>query len=289
MSEPEAEQVAELPVGDYLRGVRESRGLPLDEASRTTKISKSYLVAIEQGQFDKLPNQAYIKGFLRLYAQFLGLSGDEAVRRYEAGLPSARPAGQAEAKAEPERPRQVVERARLDGGGRWVVPVVLLALVIVAAFFFRESDEKPAPQVAKTAPAPAAPAPTPAPAAQPVQPPRSSAQLAPGTPAAPPAPSQAQAPQGAPAPAAAPAGTPAKRDGGVLRLKFNQDSWLSITIDDSISQRYDLKAGDIIEWKGKRSFVVDLGDGAAAEGDFNGRPLKLGESGKPAHVELKNE
>jgi len=75
----------------------------------------------------------------------------------------------------------------------------------------------------------------------------------------------------------------------VLRLKFNQDSWLSITIDDSISQRYDLKAGDIIEWKGKRSFVVDLGDGAAAEGDFNGRPLKLGEPGKPAHVELKNE
>jgi cytoskeletal protein RodZ len=86
---------------------------------------------------------------------------------------------------------------------------------------------------------------------------------------------------------AAPAG---RQKGVVLKLRFNRDSWLSITIDDSVSQRYDLKAGDIIEWKGKRSFVLDIGDGVAAEGEYNGRPLKaLGEAGKPAHVELKGE
>jgi hypothetical protein len=79
-----------------------------------------------------------------------------------------------------------------------------------------------------------------------------------------------------------------KPKGVILRLHLTRDTWLSITIDDSLSQRYDLKAGDVIEWKGARSFVVDVGDGGAVDGEFNGRPLKsLGESGKPAHVELK--
>ncbi|MCM0081585.1 DUF4115 domain-containing protein [Geomonas sp. Red32] len=73
----------------------------------------------------------------------------------------------------------------------------------------------------------------------------------------------------------------------MLRLRFNRDSWLAITIDDSISQRYDLKAGDVIEWKGTRSFVIDLGDGGAVDAEYNGRHLKLGEAGKPVHVELK--
>ena len=100
-----------------------------------------------------------------------------------------------------------------------------------------------------------------------------------------PSPANSSASPPAPAPAAAGAARP---DGIILRLRFNQDSWLSITIDDSISQRYDLKAGDIIEWKAARSFVLDIGDGAAAEGELNGRPLKaLGDPGKPAHVELK--
>jgi cytoskeleton protein RodZ len=291
VAEADAEQVAELPVGEYLRSVREARGLNLDEASRVTKIGKNYLVAIEEGQFEKLPNAAYIKGFIRLYATYLGLSGDDAVRRYEQGLPSARP--QLEAKPVAERPQvQLVERAKLAGPGRWLIPVVLLVLVIVTALFFTDGEDKRERPAAKNPPPPAA-VPAPAPAA--VQPQRSSAQIPAGStvPVNPAQPQPATAPQAQqPAPVPAESGQPApgRRDGIILRLRFNQDSWLSITIDDSISQRYDLKAGDIIEWKGKRSFVLDIGDGAAAEGDINGRPLKaLGEPGKPAHVELKNE
>ena len=295
MPEADAEHGAGLPVGEYLRSVRESRGLGLEEASQVTKIGKNYLVAIEEGQFDKLPNAAYIKGFLRLYAGYLSLSGDEVVKRYEQSTPSARP--QSVTRAEPERPSmEIMERAKLGGHGRWVIPALLLGLVILAALFFNDGEEKgvrPAPKVAEV---PAA-----SPARVAVQPQRSSAAPAPATTALPaPAPAQGTAP--AAAPAAAPATAPAaatvpaaatgaaRHDGIILRLRFNQDSWLSITIDDSISQRYDLKAGDIIEWKGARSFVLDIGDGAAAEAEFNGRPLKaLGEPGKPAHVELKGD
>jgi len=267
--EADAEKGEGLPVGEYLKSVRESRGLQLEQASRVTKIGKNYLAAIEQGEFDKLPNAAYIKGFLRLYAGFLSLSGDDVVKRYESSLPAAaRPT----VEPRPERPVEIMERAKLGGHGRWVIPALLLALVILAAIFL--SDREGPQPFPPAAPPPQAPPAAPAPV--PVLPQRSSA-----------LPAQGAAPAVEPSPQAPAAGE--KRHGGIiLRLRFNQDSWLSITIDDSISQRYDLKAGDVIEWKGERLFVLDLGDGGAVEAQFNGRPLKaLGEPGKPAHVELK--
>ena len=274
MAEPEVENGAEFPVGEYLRRAREAKGLQLEDAAHVTKIGKNYLVAIEAGQFEKLPNAAYIKGFLRLYAGYLSLSGDDVVARYEKGLappPGSQPP--AAAKTEPETRRSGIgslERVRVAGPGRWAVPALLLAAVVIAAIFLSE-DERPVPPPPAAPPAPAA-VPAPAPLANAVQKPLSSSRGAlPTTPA-----------EGESAPT-----SPGKKGGVVLKLRFTQDSWLSITIDDSISQRYDLKAGDIIEWKGERSFVLDLGDGGAVEGELNGRPLKaLGEPGKPAHVEL---
>ncbi|QWV95916.1 DUF4115 domain-containing protein [Geomonas nitrogeniifigens] len=279
MAEPEVESSAEAPVGEYLRSVREAKGLELEEASRVTKIGKNYLAAIEQGDFDRLPNAAYIKGFLRLYAGFLSLSGDEVVARYEKGL-APPPGAQPEASAPraqgiaPQTGIDTLERARFRNPGRWIVTALLLGAVVIAALFSTEG-EQPRVQPPPSAPAPAAP-PAPAPVAQPVQKPVSSAHSA-----------AAPSPSGTETAPAAPGG---KQSGIVLKLRFNRDSWLSITIDDSISQRYDLKAGDIIEWKGQRSFALDLGDGGAVEAEFNGRPLKaLGEAGKPAHVELKSD
>jgi cytoskeleton protein RodZ len=285
VSEVDAEKGMGLPVGEYLRSVRESRGLELEQASRVTKITKSYLVAIEQGEFEKLPNAAYIKGFLRLYAGYLSLSGDEIIKRYESSLPPATRPQQVESKPErraapsrqsptPSPGVEIVERAKLGGPGRWVIPTLLLGLVILAAVFLTESDEQPAPP----APQPVQAPPVAAPVLPPVQPQLTSA-----------APVQGVAPELELPPQEVPAGQ--NQAGGIiLRMRFKQDSWLSITIDDSISQRYDLKAGDVIEWKGARLFVLDLGDGGAVEAEFNGRPLQaLGEPGKPAHVELKGQ
>ena len=178
MLEDDAELGAGLPVGEYLRSVRESRGLGLEEASRVTKIGKNYLAAIEEGQFEKLPSAAYIKGFLRLYAGFLSLSGDTVVQRYEQSVAPARP--QPEAKPAPERPSvEIMERAKLGGHGKWVIPVLLLSLVILAALFLSDGEE---PRVRPAAPKQAAPVAPPVPVA--VQPQRSSALPAPGVPPA---------------------------------------------------------------------------------------------------------
>jgi hypothetical protein len=78
--------------------------------------------------------------------------------------------------------------------------------------------------------------------------------------------------------------------GIVLRLKVNQDSRLNINIDGDISQRYDLKAGDLIEWKGEKFFTLDLDNAGSIEAEFNGRPLKsLGEPGSSVHLVLRGD
>lgn len=255
-------------VGPYLRESRESRGISLEEAARVTRIGKNYLAALEGEMFDTLPNTAYVKGFLRAYAAFLGLSGDETVAMYERAL-SPVPLHTPEQNGGPGEAGTGKPAAYRRS--RWVVPLVLLVLVLAAAYIFDDKGTTSAKAPLSTDAPPPAPAP--------VQPPRSSA----------------QGPTAAPEPSAdkgkvdlRPANADPKGGGIVLKLKVNQDSWLSITIDGMVSQQYDLKAGDLIEWKGDRVFALDLGNGGGIEAEFNGKPLQpFGEPGKPAHVVLK--
>jgi cytoskeletal protein RodZ len=70
-------------VGEYLRRHREASGRGIDEIARVTKISRRYLEAMEASDFDQLPEEAFVKGFLRNYSIELGLDVDEVVGRYQ--------------------------------------------------------------------------------------------------------------------------------------------------------------------------------------------------------------
>lgn len=59
--------------GEILMEERIKRGLSLEEVSGKTKAKVSFLQAIEEGDYEKLPTSAYAKGFVRSYARFLGL------------------------------------------------------------------------------------------------------------------------------------------------------------------------------------------------------------------------
>src|SRR5512133_26607 len=67
-------------VGQWLKETREQKDESLDHVAKITRIGKNYLEALEEGASDKLPNQAYTRGFIRLYAAHLGLCPDEALR-----------------------------------------------------------------------------------------------------------------------------------------------------------------------------------------------------------------
>ncbi len=79
-----------LRIGADLRGARQRHGISLDELATSLRIGQPFLLAMEEGRFEDLPGRAYAIGFLRAYANHLGLDGDAYVSRYrdEGGGPS---------------------------------------------------------------------------------------------------------------------------------------------------------------------------------------------------------
>lgn len=78
--------------GDRLRDARQQQNLSTEDVARATRIKSSYLEALEQGEYSLLPGPAYITGFLRTYAAYLGLSPDEMVQEYYSERAPAIPA-----------------------------------------------------------------------------------------------------------------------------------------------------------------------------------------------------
>jgi len=106
-------------IGSSLREARMRRGLELSDVERDTRIRTRYLTALEEERFNVLPGPAYAKGFLRTYADFLGLDAQQFVDEYNTRFaPPDEPAG-----AVPERIRRP---RRL---GPWSIAVAAAAVL----------------------------------------------------------------------------------------------------------------------------------------------------------------
>lgn len=75
-------KVKSYTLGEKLKRLREETCITLAEISKATKIRKVYLEKLEEGRYDELPAEVYIKGFLKSYAQYLGLDSDEVLKQY---------------------------------------------------------------------------------------------------------------------------------------------------------------------------------------------------------------
>jgi cytoskeleton protein RodZ len=87
-------------IGNTLREARLRRGLDILDCEGETKIRAKYLRAMEEEQFDLMPSPTYVRGFLRTYAEFLGLDGQLVLDEYESRF------GSIDAPFEPPGPRQ---------------------------------------------------------------------------------------------------------------------------------------------------------------------------------------
>jgi len=129
-------------IGTSLREARLRQGLDLTEVEQATKVRSRYLRALEDEQFEGLPAPTYVKGFLRTYADYLGLDGqlyvDEYNSRYVAGEdePPLRRSGVA-----PRYHRRVESRVVFVALG---AIAVVTALVIAAWKYGGGSPNKPA-------------------------------------------------------------------------------------------------------------------------------------------------
>lgn len=76
-------KVGSLTLGEKLKKLRSERRISLAEVYKSTKIQVKYLEYLEDGEYDKLPAKVYVKGFLRSYANFLGVSESYLIKLYE--------------------------------------------------------------------------------------------------------------------------------------------------------------------------------------------------------------
>jgi helix-turn-helix protein/uncharacterized protein DUF4115 len=153
-------------IGNSLREARFRQQLELAEIEQATKIRARYLRALEEESFEVLPAQTYVKGFLRTYADYLGLDGqlyvDEYNSRYGVGEDEPREPVVARRSVAQQRHRQLERRGvllALAGIG------ALLALVIAAWKFSGNNKQAIPPSLPTTHTKPTKPkAPAPRPA-----------------------------------------------------------------------------------------------------------------------------
>jgi cytoskeleton protein RodZ len=128
-------------IGNSLREARLRQGLEFPEIEHATKVRSKYLRALEDEQFDILPAQTYVKGFLRTYAEYLGLDGQLYVDEY-----NSRYVGLEEESPLRASIRQPERRERRFAGGVVLAVVAGIAVVtalVIAAWRFGSSSNSP--------------------------------------------------------------------------------------------------------------------------------------------------
>ena len=231
-------------LGSYLRAAREARGLDLRDAAQQTRISISYLKAIEAEDFSKLPGEVFVRGFLKNYARFLGLPDDEVMKRYgELGKPQPAPASA----PVPDAPR--VEQQRHEPvethapgpepahpGRMGVEPFLWAGAIVIGLVVFiltampakRTANKEAGSAVSKTT------------ATEHVQ------------------------------TALTPTGIPEKLYLNIVAL---EDVWVLVRTDSSPQKKATLKTGESVTWSADERFLLSYGSVGAAKLELNGKEL----------------
>jgi cytoskeleton protein RodZ len=151
-----------LSIGERLQQAREARGLRLEDVASQTRIPIRHLQHIEREEWDALPAATYCVGFVRSYANTVGLDGAELGRELRDRLGGTRSRAPAPEYYRPADPARVPPRSLAVIAG-------LLALVLIVGYAIWRStldgDEAPtvasAPQAEAPAATPSRPAPAP--------------------------------------------------------------------------------------------------------------------------------
>jgi cytoskeleton protein RodZ len=252
-----------------LKAVREARGLSMRAIFETTRVGLVNLMAVENGDYHRLPPPVYARDFIRKYARAIGIDETPLLDRYEKHLESLNPPQEG---TEIRKPWPEADRRY-----RFLfmsLAAVIVAGILVSALFLYDQAGKP---------------PSPAPAVE-----SPSAQVMPADPTAavPDAPSLATAAESTPAPTTAPAEKtilpPAATEKMYpLIVEAQESTWIRITADRNPPYEVLLKPGDRIERMASDFFQLDIGNAGGINLTFQGKPLgSPGKKGQVMHMRL---
>jgi hypothetical protein len=124
------DEQAGLRIGEVLKRTRTRREIDIRTVEQETKIRIKYLRALENEEWDVLPGPAYARGFLRTYAQFLGLDGDALIDEYRRTVEAGQASDHPYAFSEP-----VLERRMRPGGEPprpWRGRILAIVAILIA-------------------------------------------------------------------------------------------------------------------------------------------------------------
>ncbi|WP_181357371.1 RodZ domain-containing protein [Stenomitos frigidus] len=291
MKELDATQVEQLKtIGAYLGRERQERGVSLDTIAVKTYIPLRLLQALEEGQVERLPEPVFVQGFIRRFADAIGLDGmtlsktfapqeSFMVERQAKGLDHSHPVAQPSveqpsqtemAPVEPiDLPPQFIQHDRPPRAERSFLPWILLgtAAALIVGVGLASLLNRPKPAIE------AQPSET---TASPVAPP-------PGVSTAPNAPS----PQASsnPSPIASTEAPAAANSPIQVAVNLTDESWFQVITDGKTAFEGILKKGEQKTWTAQKKLVLQAGNAGAVSVSYNqGESKRLGDPGEVKDV-----
>jgi len=269
-------------IGEYLGQERQQQGVTLEEVALKTYIPLRLLQALETGQLERLPEPVFVQGFIRRYADTLGLDGLEVSKRFSVEpSPLVSPIRTSEPPATTDDPSAVASQqpptvepvqpvaptpVKLDSTSRnsllpWAIAggtaVLLLGWAIASSL--NRPTSPPASPPATTVPEPTAASPSASPAISP-SPTEAS-------------PSSTIRPTSSPEASASPQPTvsPTTTTGGPVQVSLNLvgDAWVEIVADGKTEFSGMLRQGEQRNWSAEKSLVVFTGNAGGVEVSYN--------------------
>jgi cytoskeleton protein RodZ len=292
-------------IGEFFKQVRETKGLTVDEVASKTRIRTDFVKALEEGNFAKLPDQVFARGFVRSYARSLGLDEEDAIHRF---TQSAGAFYEKQDERERLKVRQAEEERKRQANRKAVAVAIGIAILTLVFLLSREQSSVLVRRSGSDLPASTKRAAPPGPGAreEPTIPSPGGKATVPGAASTKPAPESARG-QGTVEPVT-PTATPdialpvppylgsdgplggislegsAAAEGQlVLDLEATELSWVVVQIDGGSPQEALLRPGEKAKWKGQDQFILTLGNAGGVKAELNGKPQKpFGPSGKVA-------
>ncbi|WP_341675462.1 RodZ domain-containing protein [Niveibacterium sp. SC-1] len=295
-SQSEAQPEGVAASGEALRQAREARGLTRSDIAQMLKLSVRQIEAIEEERFDKLPGQAWVRGFVRNYARYLDLDPAPLLARLQ-------PRGPVDQRLDLESNAEGTVPAEPNGyKSPSALPALLalVVLVIVGLVFWYSgfaTRKHEAPLTANSVPS--------AQASEPVFPPVSeetavvTAQVEPSAEASQPAvtpvaaasavhvpaaaskPLAAQSAPSATKPAAAQSAAAVVEGQKSLEFSFEEDAWVEVRDASGkiVFSRLN-KAGEIQQVQGQAPFALVVGNARGVKLRYMGKDVGLAEKTK---------
>jgi|Deesub1362A_J573_1020465.scaffolds.fasta_scaffold13587_2 cytoskeletal protein RodZ len=252
-------------IGEYLRSQRERASLTLKDISEKTRIRTSYLHAIEEENFDKIPGRVFIKGYVRQYCNALSIPEKEAIEILDADLREY---------YKPEEPPVKEDRGRFIPI-KILYPIAVLLVVAVIGLYFN-AKENHGPQIAKKQ------------ANTEIT--KTSTQNMVAQKKEDTSNKESSIDNNIKIPT--PLGTAEADYAGkhILEVETMKETWVFINIDKKLKYSMILKPGEVRSWSGKNSFFMRVGNAGGIRITYDGQSLgSPGRMGEVVSLTLPDE